>query len=114
MTSEFGTRLLADMLDGRFHPSIVLTGFDGINVDGSSTHVQIASLPIEIRRGSLIDGIVGEIHLKRTGRFHDRAYQFFNLLGREFVHHDLSHYLNADFAGEYLDQYTLRQPKPKQ
>jgi L-alanine-DL-glutamate epimerase-like enolase superfamily enzyme len=25
---------------------------------------------------------------------------------------DLAHYLNSDFAGEYLDRYTLRQPKP--
>ena len=26
--------------------------------------------------------------------------------------HDLSHYLNEEFAGMYLDQYTLRTPKP--
>ena len=37
----------------------------------------------------------------------------YNLLGPEFVNRDLSAYLNADFAGEYLDRYTLRQPKPK-
>ncbi|MGE0608935.1 MAG: hypothetical protein AB7O62_17700, partial [Pirellulales bacterium] len=37
----------------------------------------------------------------------------YNLLGREYVHRDLSHYLNADFNGEYLDQYTLRDPKPR-
>ena len=35
----------------------------------------------------------------------------FNLLGPEFVHADLSVYLNGEFAGEYLDQYTLREPK---
>lgn len=36
----------------------------------------------------------------------------YNLLGAEFVNADLSAYLGADFAGEYLDQYTLRKPKP--
>lgn len=36
----------------------------------------------------------------------------YNLLGREFVNRDLAHYLNGDFAGEYLDRYTLREPKP--
>jgi len=36
----------------------------------------------------------------------------YNLLGPEFVGSDLSAYLTAEFAGEYLDRYTLRQPKP--
>ncbi|MDX1946071.1 MAG: mandelate racemase/muconate lactonizing enzyme family protein [Pirellulaceae bacterium] len=37
----------------------------------------------------------------------------YNLLGREFVAHDLAHYLTPEFAGEYLDRYTLREPKAK-
>ena len=37
----------------------------------------------------------------------------YNLLGREFVARDLAAYLTPEFAGEYLDQYTLRQPKPR-
>jgi L-alanine-DL-glutamate epimerase-like enolase superfamily enzyme len=37
----------------------------------------------------------------------------YNLLGPEFVNRDLSAYLNAEFAGQYLDRYTLRQPKPR-
>ena len=36
----------------------------------------------------------------------------YNLLSAEFVNRDLSAYLTDEFAGEYLDQYTLRQPKP--
>ena len=36
----------------------------------------------------------------------------YDLLGREFANRDLSSYLNAEFRGEYLDRYTLRQPKP--
>lgn len=37
----------------------------------------------------------------------------YNLLGPEFVQHDLAYYLTPEFAGEYLDRYTLRQPKAK-
>jgi L-alanine-DL-glutamate epimerase-like enolase superfamily enzyme len=37
----------------------------------------------------------------------------YNLLGPEFVQHDLAHYLTPEFAGEYLDRYTSREPKPK-
>ena len=35
----------------------------------------------------------------------------YNLLGCDFVNSDLSTYLTEEFAGEYLDQYTSRQPK---
>jgi len=35
----------------------------------------------------------------------------YNLLGNQFVNCDLSAYLTDEFAGEYLDQYTLRTPK---
>jgi len=35
----------------------------------------------------------------------------YNLLGPEFVNSDLSAYLGPEFRGEYLDRYTLRQPK---
>ena len=35
----------------------------------------------------------------------------YNLLGAEFTAGDLSMYLTDEFAGEYLDQYTLRSPK---
>jgi L-alanine-DL-glutamate epimerase-like enolase superfamily enzyme len=37
----------------------------------------------------------------------------YNLLGREHLDRDLSAYLGPEFAGEYLDRYTLRQPKPR-
>jgi L-alanine-DL-glutamate epimerase-like enolase superfamily enzyme len=37
----------------------------------------------------------------------------YNLLGPEFVSRDLSAYLAPEFAGEYLDRYTLREPKPR-
>jgi L-alanine-DL-glutamate epimerase-like enolase superfamily enzyme len=37
----------------------------------------------------------------------------YNLLGPEFVNRDLSEWLTGEFAGEYLDRYTLRQPKAR-
>jgi L-alanine-DL-glutamate epimerase-like enolase superfamily enzyme len=37
----------------------------------------------------------------------------YNVLGTEFVGHDLSAWLGDDFRGEYLDRYTLREPKPQ-
>ncbi|HQX54036.1 MAG TPA: mandelate racemase/muconate lactonizing enzyme family protein [Planctomycetaceae bacterium] len=36
----------------------------------------------------------------------------FNTLSKEFCNTDLSEYLDDQFAGEYLDQYTLREPVP--
>ena len=35
----------------------------------------------------------------------------YNLLGSEYLNADLGHWLGKDFEGEYLDQYTLREPK---
>jgi L-alanine-DL-glutamate epimerase-like enolase superfamily enzyme len=37
----------------------------------------------------------------------------YNLLGPDYVSRDLAAYLTPEFAGEYLDRYTLRQPKPR-
>jgi L-alanine-DL-glutamate epimerase-like enolase superfamily enzyme len=37
----------------------------------------------------------------------------YHLLGPEFVNADLAAHLTAEFAGEYLDYYTLRSPKPR-
>ncbi len=35
----------------------------------------------------------------------------YNLLSGEFANADLAHYLTPEFRGEYLDRYTLREPK---
>ncbi len=37
----------------------------------------------------------------------------YDVLSKEHMHHDLSEYLDENFAGEYLDQYTLREPKDR-
>lgn len=36
----------------------------------------------------------------------------FNLLSEKYCNEDLSHFLDEQFQGEYLDQYTLREPTP--
>jgi L-alanine-DL-glutamate epimerase-like enolase superfamily enzyme len=45
------------------------------------------------------------------GRAHEM--NCFNMLSEEFMSYDLSEYLDENFKGEYLDQYTLRDPKPR-
>jgi len=41
---------------------------------------------------------------------HANAY---NLLGADYVNRDIASYLTDEFAGEFLDRYTLREPKPR-
>jgi len=45
------------------------------------------------------------------GRVLDR--NSFDVLGPDYVNTDLTEYLDDQFEGEYLDQYTLREPKAK-
>lgn len=44
------------------------------------------------------------------GKVHQRS--SYDVLGSEYVTRDLSAWLNEEFAGEYLDRYTTREPKP--
>jgi len=45
------------------------------------------------------------------GRLHGE--NSYDLLSSEYVNYDLSEYLDEQFEGEYLDAYTLREPKPR-
>ncbi len=45
------------------------------------------------------------------GKILDRS--SYDVLGPEWVNTDLSTFLDREFAGEYLDQYTLRSPKSR-
>ena len=45
------------------------------------------------------------------GRAHDA--NSYDLLSSKFMNEDLSDYLDDQFKGEYLDKYTLREPKPR-
>jgi L-alanine-DL-glutamate epimerase-like enolase superfamily enzyme len=59
----------------------------------------VAASPLE----AAIHDAYGKVHGENS----------YNLLGAEWVSADLSHYLSPEFAGEYLDRYTLRTPKPR-
>jgi len=61
----------------------------------------------QLMAASPIEGAIHDSQGQALGR------NSYNLLGRDYVAHDLSKYLNGDFAGEYLDQYTLREPKAR-
>ncbi len=43
------------------------------------------------------------------GRVHQQ--NSYNTLSSEYMNHDLSHYLGDQFRGEYLEQYTTREPQ---
>jgi len=45
------------------------------------------------------------------GRVHHK--NSYDLLGKDYITYDLSEYLDESYKGEYLDQYTLRQPKDR-
>jgi L-alanine-DL-glutamate epimerase-like enolase superfamily enzyme len=61
----------------------------------------------ELVSASPLDAAVHDAY----GRVH--GINSYNALSKEFVNCDLSEYLDDQFAGEYLDQYTLREPKAK-
>jgi len=44
---------------------------------------------------------------------HVHGLNSYNALSKEFANADLSEYLDENFKGEYLDKYTLREPKPE-
>jgi L-alanine-DL-glutamate epimerase-like enolase superfamily enzyme len=61
----------------------------------------------ELVAASPLDAAVHDAY----GRVH--GINSYNALSKEFVNFDLSEYLDKQFAGEYLDQYTLRKPKER-
>ncbi len=56
---------------------------------------------------SPLDAAIHDAYGRALGR------NSYDVLGSEFVSRDLSHWLNEDFAGEYLDSYTSREPKAR-
>lgn len=55
---------------------------------------------------SPIEAAIFDVHGKAAGR------SSFELLGRDFVSHDLSAYLGPNYQGLYLDRFVSVQPKP--
>ena len=58
----------------------------------------VAASPVE----AAIHDAYGKVHSQSA----------YNVLGEDFANRNLAAYLNDEFAGEFLDRYTLREPKP--
>ena len=74
------------------------------------TRLEVAEPIPELARLVSVSPIEAAIHDAYGRALHLNAY---NTLGAEWVNTDLAHHLTDEFAGEYLDRYTLRGPKPQ-
>ena len=111
---ELGQRLVAeaDRYRGQGHPLDITT--DLAQTHERTTREVVGSLGIEepmprlaqLVAASPIEAAIHDGFGKALGL------NSYNALGPEFVGRDLSAWLNDDFRGEYLDRYTLREPKP--
>ncbi len=70
-------------------------------------HAAVMPKLAQLVAASPIEAAIHDAHGKAL------AANSYDLLGPEFVSEDLAQFLTADFAGEYLDRYTLRAPKPR-
>jgi len=82
-----------------FHLARTLPGKLGVDEEMPALALLVAASPFD---AALHDAY---------GRAHEM--NCFNMLSEEFMTYDLSEYLDDQFEGEYLDQYTLRTPKPR-
>ncbi len=112
--TELGRRLvaLADRHPGTGHP-LELThelsqayGSEAGEVARAAGLAEPMPRLAQLVAASPLEAAIHDAYGKTLG---ENAY---NLLGEEFVSGDLSKYLTDEFAGEYLDRYTLRTPKP--
>lgn len=74
------------------------------------SELQLAEpMPIlaQLVAASPLEAAIHDAYGKALGR---NAY---DVLGEEYANRDLSAYLTGEFAGEYLDRYTSRAPKPR-
>ncbi|MCH2611738.1 MAG: mandelate racemase/muconate lactonizing enzyme family protein [Pirellulales bacterium] len=82
-------------------------GYDELAAEVTSELQLAESMPrlAQLVSASPIDAAVHDAY----GKVHNE--NIYNLLGSEFVNHDLAHYLNSDFDGRFLNEFTLRTPK---
>ena len=82
-------------------------GYDAISQNANQQCDVNEAMPklAQLVAASPVDAAVHDAYGKALGE------NSYNLLGSDYVNHDLSHYLDDDFAGETLEQYTLRTPK---
>jgi len=72
-------------------------------------HKQAEPLPVlaQLVATSALDAAIHDAY----GRLHGQ--NSYNVLSSKYMNHDLTEYLDQEFKGEYLDKYTLREPKPR-
>jgi len=112
---ETGRRIAsnADRYDGIAHPLEITHDLaDGYHsaADEVTTAAGLAEpMPrlAQLVAASPTEAALHDAHGKALGR------NSYNLLGEEFANRDIASYLSNDFAGEYLDRYTLREPKSR-
>jgi L-alanine-DL-glutamate epimerase-like enolase superfamily enzyme len=112
---DLGTRMVreANSLDAFGHPlelTHLLSGAYQRAADEVTAAAQLSEcMPrlAQLVSASPLEAAIHDAYGKTLGQ------NSYNLLGPEFVNSDLSAYLGPEFAGEYLDRYTLRQPKPR-
>jgi L-alanine-DL-glutamate epimerase-like enolase superfamily enzyme len=110
---ELGQRLARQANDytGSGHPLEITHELAETYQAAADAVTQGADLPEPMPRlaqlvaASPLDAALHDAYGKALGR---NAY---DVLGAEFASRDLAAYLTEDFAGEYLDRYTLRRPK---
>ena len=99
--------------DGAGHPLEIAHDLAESHTANASAVTSAAKLAEPMPRlaqlvcASPLDAAIHDAYGKALGQ------NSYNLLGKEFVNVDLASHLTSEFAGEYLDQYTLREPKPK-
>ena len=69
--------------------------------------VSVSSRPCRTMTASPFDAAIHDAF----GKLHAR--NCFLTYGPDLMVHDLSHYLGAEFKGEYLDRYVLRKAKAR-
>lgn len=112
---EFGQRFarVAGAYQDAAHPLEITrdlsSSFATINADIVRAAVLAEPIPIlaQLVAASPVEAAIHDAFGKVLGE------NSYNVLGPEFIGPDLGQFLNADFAGEYLDRYTLRAPKPR-
>ena len=109
---ELGRRLARDANDysGIGHPLEIthdLSGAHQSTADEITAAAKIDPMPrlAQLVSASPLEAAIHDAYGKTLGE------NSYNLLSEEFANRDLSSYLTDEFAGEYLDKYTLRTPK---
>ncbi|MBA4018422.1 MAG: hypothetical protein C0483_14745 [Pirellula sp.] len=112
---EFGKRLADRVRNYRetAHPLDITHDIGSWYADLAAEVVRDLDIPAPMPRlaqlvaASPIEAAIHDAHGRALG------INSYDLLGPEYCSHDLAHYLNDDFRGEYLDRYTLRKPKSR-